>query len=184
MLEFDYARGVFDAGYQNVLGRAVHTRTVVYLRGEYWVVADRFETDRARRVDALWHFAPDCNVEIEGRSVFSNDAGVGNLRVVPVGGIPWRVAVAKGAENPVQGWYSPMYTEKVASAAAVYSADIPGTTIFAWVLLPARGVVPSVDARVLSSREDRIEVRVEVEGTAHVFMIPMNEWRPSVRRER
>jgi heparinase II/III-like protein len=182
MLEFDYARGVFDAGYDKVLGRAVHTRTVVYLHGQYWVVADRVETDRARRVDALWHFAPECNVVLEKRSAVSTDEGQGNLRIVPVGGIPWRVALQKGDENPIQGWYSPTYTQRVPNSTAVYSADIPGTTTFAWVLLPARGAVPTVDARVVSSREDRIEVRVEVNGEAHVFMIPMNSWRPSVRR--
>jgi len=36
----------------------------------------------------------------------------------------------------------------------------------------------------MSSREDRIEVRVEVGGDAHEFMIPMNSWRPSVRSVR
>jgi hypothetical protein len=93
MLDFDYARGVFDDGYDKVLGRAVHTRTVVYLRGKYWVVADRLETDRARRVDALWHFAPECHVVLEQRSAVSTDDGQGNLRIVPVGGMPWRVAL-------------------------------------------------------------------------------------------
>lgn len=180
--EFDYARGVFDAGYQNVLGRAVHTRTVIYLHDKYWVVADRLETDRARRVEALWHFAPECNVAVDGRSVASNDAGQGNLRVQPVGGIPWRVDIVKGREKPVQGWYSPVYTKKVPSPTAVYTADIPGTTTFAWVLLPARGDVPAVDTRVVSSRADRIEVRVQVGDDVHIFTIPMNSWRPSVRR--
>ncbi len=182
--DFDFARGTFDAGYQGVKGRAVHTRTVVYVHDAFWIVADRIETDRARAVKALWHFAPGCNAVVEGRTVASKDADKGNLRVVPVGGMAWKAKVVAGAENPIQGWYSGYYTEKEPNPTAVYIADIPGTTTFAWVLVPARGEVPQVDATVLSSREDRIEVRVQVGAEkAYVVMVPMNSWRPSVRRE-
>ncbi len=182
--EFDFARGVFGAGYQGASGRAVHTRTLVYVRERFWIVADRVETDRSRNVDVLWHFAPDCNLVIDGKTVASNDDGKGNLRVVPIGGVPWRIAMVEGADNPVQGWYSPRYTEKEPSPVAVYSAEIPGTETFAWVLLPARGEVPAVDARVLSSGEDRIELRVQVASEkAFIVIVPMNSWRPSVRRE-
>ncbi len=184
MSNFDYARGIFDAGYQGIKGRAVHTRTVVYVHDEMWIVADRVETDRARRVDALWHFAPDCHVTTEGKTVVSTDAGLGNLRIAPIGGMPWRTRIVSGVDNPVQGWYSSIYTEKVAAPTAIYSADIPGTTTFAWVLLPAEGEVPAVDARVVSSGADRIEVRVQAgPEKAFVVTIPMNSWRPSVRRE-
>jgi hypothetical protein len=182
--DFDYARGVFDAGYQNTKGRAVHTRTVVYVRNQFWIVADRLETDRERRVEALWHFAPDCNLVAENNSVVSNDAGKGNLRVAPVGGMTWRATIVKGSESPVQGWYSPKYTEKEASPTAIYSAQIPGTTTFAWVIVPARGDVPAVTAQVLASSGDRIEVRVQVgKDPAYVVTVPMNSWRPAVRRE-
>ena len=87
-------------------------------------------------------------------------------------------------EKPIQGWYSGYYTEKTPNPTAIFSAEIPGTTTFAWVLVPARGAVPPVQARVLSSREDRIELRVQVGSEkAFVVVVPMNSWRPSVRRE-
>jgi hypothetical protein len=154
------------------------------VRNQFWVVADRIETDRARKVDALWHFAPDCSVVVEGKAVASNDAEKGNLRIASVGGVPWKARVVAGAEQPVQGWYSGYYTEKTPNPTAIFSAEIPGTTTFAWVLVPARGEVPPVQARVLSSREDRIELHVQA-GTEKPFIVvvPMNSWRPSVRRE-
>ncbi len=182
--EFDYARGIFDAGFQGVKGRAVHTRTVVYVSNRFWIVADRIETDRSRKIEALWHFAPDCAVLVENATVVSTDADRGNLRVAPIGGIPWQATVVAGAEGPIQGWYSAAYNQKVPTPTAIYSAVIPGTTIFAWVLVPARGRVPSIDARVLSTREDHIEVRVQVGSEpAFVITVPMNSSQPSVRRE-
>ncbi len=182
--EFDYARGVFDAGYPGTKGRAVHTRAIVYVRNQFWIVADRVETDRKRKVEALWHFAPDCSVVIEGRNAVSTDEGKGNLRIVPVGGTSWRAQIVKGADSPVQGWYSGYYTEKEPNPTAIYSAEIPGTTTLVWVLTAARGAVPAIDASVISSREDRVEVRVRRgDEKAYVVTVPMNSWRPSVRRD-
>jgi hypothetical protein len=182
--EYDFARGVFDAGFEGVRGTVIHTRVVLYVRDEFWVVADRVETDRARTLEALWHFAPDCHVALDGRDAVSNDAGRGNLRIAPVGGMRWSPQIVAGRESPVQGWYSPYYDEKVPAPAAVFKTDIPGTTTFAWVLLPARGEVAKVDARVISSRAERLELRVQTRPEYwFVLTIPMNAWKPTVRKQ-
>lgn len=134
--DFDYARGTFTHGYAaidepeaastrlvaitfghpyepfaegvpHVEGIAIHTRAVIYLRGLCWVVVDRIETDRPRRITPLWHFHPDCTVACEGQSVVSVDAGVGNLRIQPVGPLAWDIDLVRGREGPdFQGWYS------------------------------------------------------------------------------
>jgi hypothetical protein len=84
----------------------------------------------------------------------------------------------------VQGWYSPSYDEKVPAPTAVFRTDIPGTTTFAWVLVPARGEVSKVDARVISSRAERIEMRVQIAPEEwFVVTIPMNAWKPTVKRQ-
>ncbi len=179
----DFARGIFSSGYEGVKGEAIHTRAVIYVHDKFWVVADRIETDRPRTVEALWHFAPDCHVTIDGRTVTSDDDGLGNLRVVPVGGVGWSVDVVAGETKPIQGWYSPIYGTKEPCATAVYTAEIPGTTTFAWVLVPAKGAVPEADTRILSSRPERIELRVQIAPKeSYVVTVPMNAWRPSVRR--
>ncbi|HEX5131906.1 MAG TPA: alginate lyase family protein [Candidatus Krumholzibacteria bacterium] len=182
---WDYARGIFNAGYEGVDGQAIHTRALIYVRDRFWVVADRIETDRPRTVEALWHFAPDCSLSIDGRSAVTTDAGVGNLRVVPVGGVNWKPEIVAGRGPPdTQGWYSGYYNEKQPTPTAVFRAEIPGTTIFAWVLLPALGAVPGVTASVLSSRPERIELRIQAAPSeAYLVTIPMNAWRPTVRRE-
>jgi len=183
--DWDYARGIFDAGYEGVPGQAIHTRTVIYVRDRFWVVADRVETDRPRTVQALWHYAPGCSVVQEDRSVTSTDAGKGNLRIIPVGGMRWQVEVVLGQERPVQGWYSRLYGEKVASPTAVYTAELPGTTTFTWLLVPARDEPAALSATVLSSRPERVELRVQTgPGESYRITVPMNAWRPTVRRDR
>jgi hypothetical protein len=163
----------------------IHTRVVLYVREKFWVIADRIETDRARKLEALWHFAPGCHVTIDGRDVVSDDADKGNLRITPVGGMRWTPQVVTGQDTPsVQGWYSPSYDEKVPAPTAVFRTDIPGTTTFAWVLVPARGEVSKVDARVISSRAERIEMRVQIAPEEwFVVTIPMNAWKPTVKRQ-
>lgn len=182
--EWDFARGIYDAGYEGVRGQAIHTRAIVYVRDRFWVVADRIETDRPRRIEALWHFAPDCSVTIENRSAVTADAGKGNLRIVPVGGMRWSAEIVAGREKPVQGWHSGFYNEKEPAPVAVYTAELPGTTTFTWVLIPAPGRVPAASTTVLSSRPERVEVRIELEGKeSFLVTVPMNSWPPIVRRE-
>ncbi len=185
MPEWDYARGMFNSGYEGVRGQAIHTRAVIYVRDRFWVVADRVETDRPREIEALWHFAPDCSLTLDGRTAVTVDEGLGNLRIVPVGGMGWKPEITAGVERPaIQGWYSGYYNEKTPNPTAVYRAEIPGTTTFAWVIVPARGAVPAVNATVISSRAERIELRVQIDPKEwFVVTIPMNAWRPAVRRE-
>ncbi len=183
--DWDFARGIYSGGYAGVSGEAIHTRTVIYVRDRFWVVADRVETDRPRDIEALWHFAPDCSLVVDDRSVVTVDPGKGNLRVVPVGGMRWKVNVVAGQERPsVQGWYSGYYSEKQPSPTAVYTAELPGTTTFTWLLVPGRGAVPAINATVISSRPERVELRVQVDAQeSYLISVPMNAWRPTVRRD-
>lgn len=182
---YDFARGVFDAGFDHVQGQAIHTRVVVYVHDEFWVVADRIETDRPRSIEALWHFSPDCHLRIDAKTAVTDNEGKANFRVAPVGGLRWTPAIEQGVETPeIQGWYSGFYNEKVPAPTAIFSAEITGTTTFAWVLLPSREAAPQVDSRVISNKPERIELRIQTNPKYwFIVTIPMNAWKPTVRRE-
>jgi len=138
---------------------------VFYLRGVLWIVIDRIETDRPRKLQALWHWHPDCSVQVRGLRVRSTDAGKGNLEIIPVGTVPWKVAVVKGQQSPrLQGWYSEKYNRVVPSPTAVYSAAIQTNATFLWALVPAKGEVPDVDVSVESQTDDHVIVRVVSPG--------------------
>lgn len=145
---YDYAWGSFTDGYENVEGETEHSRSVLYLRDHYWIVLDHFRTDRPRQLQVLWHYAPDSQVSLEGNVAVSARPDAANLRIVPLGSVNWQGEIVSGQETPViQGWYSADYGTKVPNPTVVYSAPIEQSVTFAWLLVPAQGTVPVVDAQ-------------------------------------
>jgi len=182
---FDYARGTFSSGFadgtdsgfsKNNVIKAEHTRAVFYVKDEYWVVVDRVRTDETRVLEVLWNPAPDVNVEIEGNQIVSNDENKGNIRIVPVGNIPWSVEITKGQTEPfIRGWYSETYGKKEEISTAVYSTKIDGSATFAWVLVPAFGTVPKITAAELID-EGKVEIKVKVEnGEQKTLVVPLTQ---------
>ncbi|REJ82764.1 MAG: hypothetical protein DWQ36_05925 [Acidobacteria bacterium] len=170
----EIARGVYADGFEGAAGEASHFRTVAFVAGELWVVADRIVTDRRRAIQALWHFHPDCSVEIDGSGVHSVDEGVGNLRIAPVGGVAWGVALARGEEEPeIQGWWSEAYGHKRPATAAVFSAEIgAGEETFVWLLQPARGAVPIRRAEMLATDGESVRVSLETAAGEVEVVLP------------
>lgn len=162
--EFDFATGTFDAGYIDLKGKATHSRTVVYLRGKYWIVVDRITTDRPRQIQALWHFHPDCTVIVEDKSVASIDPNAGNLRIMPASDLNWQVKIVAGEENPIQGWWSGEYNQILPNPTAIYETEILATTNFVWVIFPSQGIPPSMKAEMLPSPPGAVKLNVEISG--------------------
>jgi hypothetical protein len=165
------ALGVFDAGYEETEGLARHTRAVEWGKQRWWLVVDRFETDRPRSIEAFWHFHPDCTVQTNGLQVMSVDASVGNALVVPAGPVDWKLEMIKGQREPhLQGWFSERYNSFVPAPCARYSADIQETAVFAWLIVPSVGpceAPPELSIEV----EDTEAVRATIQsasGAEHV----------------
>ncbi|MEX0929304.1 MAG: alginate lyase family protein [Balneolales bacterium] len=159
----DFAVDTFASGFEGVEGQADHTRAVYYVKGKYWVVVDHVATDRPRRLETLWHYAPGMRVDAEAGQVVSSDAGQGNLRIVPAGELSWELTMVEGRTEPhIQGWYSETYGKKEPNPTAVYSAHIDEDATFAWVLMPAPGPVPQVRAEIVDP--EGVEISIHVEG--------------------
>jgi len=163
--EVDFAHGALERGFAAMDRKGEHRRAVLYVRGAYWVVVDRLSLPRPASVQALWHFHPDCTVEATGQAVASVDPDKGNLRIVPAAAFPWTVTMVKGRKDPMQGWYSPKYNFLVPSPCAVYTGQIGKTATFAWVMVPAGGLVPEVAVQRLPAPESAIRLRVTRPGS-------------------
>lgn len=168
--ESDFARGTWSDFPHNE-GTLRHHRSLLYLRGEGWIVVDRIETDRPRTIEALWHFHPENTVKTEGNSVSTHNE-TGNLDVSPLGDIEWDLRLVKGQTDPhFQGWYSSTYGSFEEAPCAVYKGRIEGTATFAWRLWPAAGAPTPPAARLLRSEGESVRVQIG----EHTLDIPITD---------
>ncbi|HDR50930.1 MAG TPA: alginate lyase family protein, partial [Mariniphaga anaerophila] len=157
--EYDYAWSSFDQ-FIGVEGQCEHTRRLFYARGDLWVVVDHVKTDRPRKIEALWHWHPDCKVVVDGEIV-STQNEKGNLQVIPVGKQNWEITFIEGQEEPeIQGWYSEEYNKFEPNVASIYSTNIESDSKFVWVLFPSEKVETGIQAQIISESSTEIKVKV------------------------
>lgn len=157
--EFDFAWNYMDKF--NELNDVNHSRSLFYVRDNFWVVVDNIKTKKPRKVETLWHWHPDCKILNEGNGTITSVNGKGNLRIIPVGKSDWKVEIIKGQEKPeIQGWYSEEYNKFEPNLACVYSTKIYSDATFVWLLVPAEMEVPEMSAKVISKNEDELILKV------------------------
>ncbi len=171
-LDFFAATAPYAGDWLAGQGPSYHTRAILYIRADYWIVADRVLTAGGpRRVDALWHFHPDCDVKSDGNLVFTTNAREGNLGLLAVEakGAPWTREMIKGREGDApQGWYSAQLNERLAATCADFSTIISSPHTFAWVIWmePAGRPVPALQphVEVLEDSPARLRLRLRWPG--------------------
>ncbi|SHF24507.1 Heparinase II/III-like protein [Arenibacter palladensis] len=168
---FDYASNSFDA-FMDLEGAVKHTRAVLYVRGEFWVVVDRVETDRPRTVEALWHWHPDNMMEKE-RSIVKTINARGNLAIIPVGRQKINPKFIKGQETPeIQGWYSPEYNIYEPNITSSYTTNITSDATFVWLLMPSEKAIPKIKAKIESENSEGITLSVSAKDKKWLLSIP------------
>ena len=157
--EYDYAWGAFD-NFTDLEGKCKHMRRLFYVRGDMWVVVDQITTDRPRKIEALWHWHPSCNIQVN-KDVVSTNNDRGNLQIIPVGNQEWKIDLVKGQEKPdIQGWYSEEYNKFKPNVASIYSTQIQSDSRFVWVLFPSEKVVSGIKAEIVSENDSELKIRV------------------------
>tara|TARA_R110000868_G_scaffold220806_1_gene472235 strand:- start:13554 stop:15605 length:2052 start_codon:yes stop_codon:yes gene_type:complete len=168
---FDYASNSFDQ-FIDMEGKAKHTRVVFYVRNEFWMVVDKVETDRPRKIDALWHWYPDNMIKKEGTIVKTTNER-GNLALIPIGKQALNVEFIKGQEEPeIQGWYSPEYNVYEPNITSSYTTNIDSDTSFVWLLMPSEKGTPKIKTKIKSENEQEITVRVTTKDKKWLLTIP------------
>jgi hypothetical protein len=158
--DFDYAWNSFDQ-YQDI-DHITHTRALLYVRGHFWVVVDKVQSDQPRKVEALWHWHPDCKVEQLENGIVSSNNQLGNLQVIPVESDHWNIDFVKGQEVPeIQGWYSVEYNKYEPNTAAIYSTEATTDQAYTWILLPFEQVAPKIKISQYAILKEGIKISVE-----------------------
>jgi hypothetical protein len=162
--DFDYGSGTFD-NFNGVEGTFSHTRAMVYVRGKFWVVADRLKTDRPRKIEVLWHWHPTCLVEADKTGIVYTHNEKGNLRIIPVDSPSLEIRMVKGEESPaIQGWYSREYNIYEPNTTSIYTGQLKSDDTFAWILWPSEGSSPDIKAEILAKDDLSVKIRVSEPG--------------------
>lgn len=162
--EFDYAWNSFE-DFIDMEGESKHTRSLFYVRENFWVVVDQIEIDRPRKIETLWHWHPRSEVQrMKGNAVASMDEK-GNLKVIPVGKTKWNLDLIKGQEIPeIQGWYSKQYNQYEPNVASIYSTQIKSSQAFVWLLVPFVSSDPEIKAKLISEDANGIRLKIIDQG--------------------
>jgi len=173
--KYDFASGSFDR-YTGLQGRFIHNRSVLYVRGKFWVVLDKFTTDRPRTIDVLWHFHPDCSVVTKADGSLHTENDYGNLQIVHAGNISWDIRLVKGdtVASP-QGWYSREYNNAVPSTAGIYKGRIENNETVVWIVTTSEKTPPVVNVRISEKNENGVLLIIEVVGDRkYQLFVPYN----------
>ena len=146
--QYDDASGTYDEGYAPIggegqgasaLGSSVtHTRRILFVKPDYWVIIDQISGTGRHRAEQLFHLTPDAEAAVVDGAVRSRYANGATLQVVPRGRSTPEVSVITGAVDPIQGWVATGPNRKVQAPAIVvgYELDLPATLYT--VLIPFR----------------------------------------------
>ncbi len=120
---------------------AVHSRSVVYVPGEYWIVCDHLQADTTHRYDLRWHFSPeagatarvrpDAPARVEAASIRLSFAPEGRLRLE-------------------EGWVAPAYGVKVPAPVSAFTVHGTCTTLVT-VIDPSPAPDTARTARIIAS---------------------------------
>jgi hypothetical protein len=172
---FAYFSGAHE-GYRYLPeGVASSRRKVFYLRGQYWILLDRFtpETDAEHTYQLHFHISAPCR--LDGDRLVTEGEG-GNLLIVPVPGLGGEPAL-EPCPYPLEGYDNPDHL--------CYTRRGAGNQLFAALLVPFQGDhVPQVavrridvhaDGRTLSPWE-ATGLEIEIAGRRDVYVDQHMQW--------
>jgi hypothetical protein len=130
---------------------AAHTRRVIFVAGEYWLVVDRLEAGRPHRYDLRWQLAPEADgkVSVTGRTVWA--PGVALVFASPL---------APALED---GWVAPSYGSKLPAPAVVGTVEGAAEAVLTTLVSP------------LADGEEAPQLRITTSGEAAVAEVSAGE---------
>jgi hypothetical protein len=119
---FTYVSGR-HSGYEPLAKPGTHTRSILFLKHDYWIIQDRVELSGKHQVDQWFHF--------------DSAAALDRLKIESF--------AENGAWREEEGWVSHCYGEKVAAPVRVFSATAEGDFEIVTFLLPRPASVQALE---------------------------------------
>jgi hypothetical protein len=140
-----YAGGYGKFGFEKPKKAAIitdvkHTRHVLFVKPDYWMVVDEIEASHPYYYDLLFHAPPGITVKEAGNKQinFSKSEDGPGLRIIPAEPGNVEVSWVAGAEAPIQGWCSVGHLKKAPSQVVTYRCGNRESVLLMTVLFPYR----------------------------------------------
>lgn len=137
------------------------TRSVLFVKGEYWLVFDTVVCPIPEEVAVNWQFSPG-RVEMDPATsaAICRDARGAGLKLFPLLGRGSHVEIATGATVPPRGWVSLNGTDVPAPSFRYIIPTVMRATL-AWALVPFAGP-PSSEIEALRLDRPDLSLRIEI----------------------
>ena len=151
---FDYFEGAHD-GYARLKAPAIHARSILFLKGLYWVMRDSVHSEGEHACDLHFHFNADASPS------FGNEAGERAARVAWDKQSGLEILAFGGEWVAGEGWVSSAYGQRSLAPKFTLSAKTEGEHEFITFLIPrAASQSPKTIVRERSAKGGRLfEVR-------------------------
>lgn len=152
---FDFFEGEHD-GYQRLPDPVTHRRSVLFLKGDYFVIRDEADARAVHRYELRFHFPADVAPQVQGEhpAVRVVDASSPGVELHAHGG--------HGRWRAEEGWVAPCYGARVAAPVWTFEVEGEGPQDFVTVVVPRAAGAEA--ARVSSLTQEGAAHFLEVEA--------------------
>jgi hypothetical protein len=140
---FDYFEGTHD-GYARLSQPAAHTRAILFLKDDYFIVRDRVESEGTRQYDLHFHFGADTGNPSLEMGDYGETSFVLRESLNEQDGLDIFAFGGQWAEE--EGWVSPCYGQRLRAPYFTFSAAAEGKREFVTFM------IPRADSRSLKSK--------------------------------
>ena len=116
---FDYADADHDA-FARRSDRVIHRRRVLFVKPDYWLIADDVLGEEEHLVEVRFQFAPMVVTVDATGAARAYGFGRRLLQVHPFASVPLSAEVREGAIDPTDGWLAPDYGVRRPAPVLVY----------------------------------------------------------------
>ena len=176
--ELDAASGSYDEGYGefkiirpsdvDITRDVTHRRDFIFVKPEYWVVADHLATGSPHDYTFLFHLAPDVIVEnvAEASAIVRSDSNGSRLVIKAL-------SDRELSGEVIEGWFSADHHKKCESPVLSFTINKAGPTMVAWVLYPLPAESESSELQANLKSDDVYEIiHIRHGGRSDCIQIP------------
>ncbi len=164
--DMEYAWGIYKDGYgYNEHTQVTHFRSVTFVKGRFWVLADVFTPgdDATHTYTSIFHFdTPEAVVDKKSKTVRSNNQEKANLAIIPVipEGLGLEVVTGENKNGMPQGWIREKPYKMRPVATPMFSRTTAGVCTEVYILYPLKaGEDNPIDKATFSNRTVDIKLK-------------------------